>query len=165
LGVETYPDQLEPQDQGAVIWRFLDLSKFCDLIATAEIYFCRADLFADEREGLPPEEYLATFGLHPYDVSDRRQLINHIGSDAQFRQAYYVNCWYLFREETCQMWKEYGTEGVAVTSQYRLLRSALNAMKDRAFIGQVRYGAQHLVGKTANLFRYITTKRSDYAHE
>jgi hypothetical protein len=165
LGVEAYPDQLEPESQDAAIWRFLDPRKFRDLITTAELYFCRVDLFTDEREGLPPEEYLATFGLHPFDLNDRRNLINHIGSDAQFREGFYVNCWYLFREETCQMWREYGAEGVAITSRYSLLKSALNAMNDRAFIGLVRYGAQHLIGKTANVFRYITTKRAKYAHE
>ena len=131
--VETYPEQLEPENQDAVIWRFLDLPKLRDLIETSEIYFCRADLFADEREGLPPEDYLATFGLHPFDVNDRRELINHIGSVAQFREGFYVNCWYLFRGETCQMWKEHGTEGVAITSQYKRLKSALNAMSDRAY--------------------------------
>ena len=51
LPIETYPDQLEPENQDAVIWRFLDLPKLRDLIETSEIYFCRADLFADEREG------------------------------------------------------------------------------------------------------------------
>jgi hypothetical protein len=165
LGIETYPDQLEPENQDATIWRFINMRKFRDLMETAELYFCRADLFPDEREGLPPEEYLATFGLHPLDVNDRRELLNHIGSDAQFREGFYVNCWYLFRDETLQMWKEYGDEGVAITSQYRLLKSALNAMNDRAYIGLVRYGAQHLIGKRANLFRYITTKRIKYAHE
>jgi hypothetical protein len=56
-------------------------------------------------------------------------------------------------------------QGVAITSRYQLLKSALNAMSDRAYIGLVRYGAQHLIGKRANLFRYITTKRNKYAHE
>lgn len=148
-----------------MIWRFINMRKFRDLMTTAELYFCRADLFPDEREGLPPEEYLATFGLNPYDVNDRRELLNHIGSDAQFREGFYVNCWYLFTEETYQMWKEYGNEGVAITSRYQLLKSALNALSDRAYIGLVRYGAQHLIGKRVNLFRYITTKRIKYAHE
>ncbi len=165
LGIETYSGQLEPENQDAVIWRFINMGKFRDLMTTAELYFCRADLFPDEREGLPPEEYLATFGLNPYDVNDRRELLNHIGSDAQFREGFYVNCWYLFREETSQMWKEYGGEGVAITSRYQLLKSALNSLSDRAYIGLVRYGAQHLIGKRVNLFRYITTKRIKYAHE
>lgn len=60
LGIENYPDQLEPE-QAATIWRFINMRKFRDLMETTEFYFCRADLFPDEREGLPPEEYLATF--------------------------------------------------------------------------------------------------------
>lgn len=165
VGIETYPDQLEPANQDAAIWRFINMAKFRDLMGTSELYFCRADLFPDEREGLPPEQYLATFGLHPLDVNDRRELLNHLGSDAQFREGFYVNCWYLFREETLQMWKEYGNEGVAIISSYQLLKSALNTIPDRAYIGLVRYGAKHMIGKRVNLFRYITTKRIKYAHE
>lgn len=166
MSIATYPDQLEPENQDAVICRFLNMRKFRDLITNAELYVCRADLFhRDEREGLPPEEYLATFGLHPLDVNGRRELLNHIGSDAQFREAFYVNCWCLFDEETSQMWNEYGNEGVAVKSRYRLLKSALDALPDPAYIGLVRYGARHMIGKRANIFRYITTKRSEYSHE
>jgi hypothetical protein len=165
LPIESYPDQLEPENTDTVVWRFLDMHKFRDLMTTSELYFCRPDLLSDEREGLPPEEYLATFGLNPFDLNDRRELLDQIGSDAQFREGFYACCWHLFREETCQMWKEYGNEGVAITSRYQLLKSALDTMSDRAFIGLVRYGAKHMLGKPANLFRYITTKRSKYAHE
>jgi hypothetical protein len=42
MAVEAYPDQLEPENQDAVIWRFMDMKKFRDLVATAELYFCRA---------------------------------------------------------------------------------------------------------------------------
>jgi hypothetical protein len=165
LPIESYPDQLEPENTDAVIWRFLNMYKFRDLMATSELYFCRTDLLSDKREGLPPEEYLATFGLNPFDLNDRRELLNHIGSDAQFREGFYANCWHLFREETCRMWKEYGNEGVAITSRYQLLKSALDTLSDRAFIGLVRYSANNMLGKPANQFRYITTKRSEYAHE
>jgi hypothetical protein len=165
LPIESYVGRLDPNTEIAEIWRFLDMRKFRDLMATSELYFCRADLFRDEREGLPPEEYLATFGLHPLDVNDRQELLNQIGSDAQFREDFYVNCWHLFSEETCWMWKEYGSEGVAITSRYELLKSALDAMSDRGYIGVVQYSAKHMLGNRANLFRYITTKRSEYARE
>lgn len=165
MPIESYVDQLEPKNEGAAIWRFLNMDKFRDLFTTSELYFCRADLLSDEREGLPPEEYLATFGLHPLDIRDRQLLFHHIGSDAQFREWFYVSCWHLFHDETCQMWKEYGREGVAITSRYQLLKAALDAMSDRAYIGLVRYDASHMLGNPANEFRYITTKRSEYAHE
>jgi hypothetical protein len=166
VGLETYPDQFEPRKQDVAIWRFMDMQKFRDLMMTGELYFCRADLFKnDEREGLPPEEYLATLGLNPFDVNDRRQLLHTIGSDAQFREGFYVNCWHLFREETCKMWKDFGTEGVAICSRYELLKTALSEVNDRSYLGLVRYGSKHLIGQVWNIFRLITTKRLQYAGE
>lgn len=163
MPIETYVDQIEPENQDVAIWRFMNLEKFTDLIDTRELYFCRADLFHDESEGLPPENYLPSPHLHPLDVLDRRTIDDSIGCVAQFREAFYVNCWHLFREETWTMWENYGADGVAICSRYRLLKSALNAMSDRAFLGLVRYGARHMTGW--NLFRFITTKRADFAGE
>src|SRR5260370_3422757 len=165
MPIETYHDQLEPQDQDAVIWRFMNLEKFRDLFVSGKLYFCRADRFNenDEREGLPPQEFLMRWGKNPLDLRDRRELINHIGSVAEFRENFYVSCWHLFRGETFKMWEKYGKDGVAICSRYELLKTALDAMPDRAFIGLVRYG-YGFMGE-ANLFSYITRKREKYANE
>ena len=137
-----------------MIWRFMKMAKFRDLIETRELYFCRADRFPnDAREGLPPEEYLPVLGLNPFDIHERQQLNHHLGSDAQFCEGFYISSWHLFRQETCNMWKEFGEDGVAICSRYSLLKSALNAMADRAYLGLVRYGSKHLTGW--NLFRFI----------
>jgi len=96
-------------------------------------------------------------------TSDRQTLNHHIGSGAQFRESFYISCWHLFRDETDKMWKEYGTDGVAICSRYRLLKAALDAVADRSFLGLVRYGAKHLRG--FNLFRFIMTKRAAYEDE
>ena len=63
MPISIFPDGLEPADPEAVIWRFLDLKKFRDLITTSELYFRRSDLYSkdpngDQNEGLPPEEYM-----------------------------------------------------------------------------------------------------------
>lgn len=163
MPTEAYVDQIEPKDQETAIWRFMNLKKFRDLMTTSELYFCRADRFADESEGLPPEDYLPISGLNPLDLNDRRQIDDSIGCAAQFREAFYVNCWHLFREETAKMWAEYGKDGVAICSRYGLLKSALNLLPDRAFLGLVRYGSKQLTGW--NVIRFITTKRMNYAAE
>jgi hypothetical protein len=163
MTVEACVDQLEPQNQDAVIWRFMNMKKFENLITTAELYFCRADLFADQSEGLPPEGYYPFPHLNPLDVLDRRQIDDSLGNLAQFREAFYINCWHLFREETCKMWEKYGADGVAICSQYSLLKSALDAVTDRAFLGLVRYGPQGMKGW--NLFRFVFTKRAEFADE
>ena len=102
MPIETYVGQIEPENQDAAIWRFVNMKKFRDFIETQELYFCRADLFPqDESEGLPPDNYKPFPHLNPLDLRDRRQIDDSIGSVAQFREAFYINCWHLFREETC----------------------------------------------------------------
>jgi hypothetical protein len=163
MPIETYVDQLEPENQDAVIWRFMDTRKFHDLMLSGELYFCRADLFSDESEGLAPQEYVPILGLNPFDLNDRRKIVDSIGCLAQFREAFYISCWHLFRDETSKMWEDYGKDGVAIVSRYSALKAALNAMQDRAFLGAMRYGSCHLTGW--NVFRFITTKRLMYAEE
>jgi hypothetical protein len=171
MGLLNYPDQLEPRNQEVEIWRFMKFERLSDLITSGELYFCRSDLFDnDQREDLPPEELLATLGLHPLDVNDRRTLALTIGTLAQNRESFYVSCWHLFREETLRMWQEYGRNGVAICSRYSLLKSTLSKFDDQSYVGLVRYGAQHLVrrqleGQAWNLFRLITHKRVKFAHE
>ena len=141
MAIETYPDQLEPTNPEVVIWRFMKMARFADLMKTGELYFCRADLFNDEHEGLPPEKYLCYWlRLDRRLLRDRRILDNELGYLAQSREHFYISCWHLFREETDKMWNEYGNDGVAICSRYCLLKSAVDAMGDQAFLGLVRYG-------------------------
>src|SRR5579872_1353159 len=112
MPVVPYVNCLEPAED-AVIWRYMDLRKFRDLMASEELYFRRADLFADSTEGLPAEQYaLRVLRLDPYDIHDRVSLNNHLGSLAQHRESYYINCWYLYGEQTLDMWEQYGHDGV-----------------------------------------------------
>src|SRR5215469_15167712 len=117
MAIETYPDQLEHTNPEVVIWRFMKMARFADLMKTAELYFCRADLFNDYHEGLPPEKYICYWlGLNPLLLSDRRALDDHLGNLAQFRETFYISCWHLFCNETDKMWSEYGNDGVAICS-------------------------------------------------
>jgi hypothetical protein len=92
MPVKSYYSQKEPAAD-ALIWRFIDLRKFRDLMASEELYFRRADLFDDETEGLPPEQYVQrVLCLDPLDLNDRRELNNHLGSLAQSREMHYITC-------------------------------------------------------------------------
>jgi hypothetical protein len=162
MPVVPYTNRLEPADD-AVIWRYMDLRKFRDLMASEELYFRRADLFTDKSEGLPPEDYaMRILGLNPYDIRDRGDLNNHLGSLAQHRESYYISCWYLFGQETLDMWEQYGHDGVAVCSRYELLKATLDGLFDEAHLGLVRYGTNHLMN-TFNALEFITTKQAKYS--
>jgi len=164
MPIMPYVNRLEPSED-AVIWRFVDLRKFRDLMASEELYSRRADLFDDKSEGLPPEQYaMRVLGLDPYDVNDRVKLKNHLGFLAQNRESYYISCWHLYRQETLDMWDQYGERGVAVCSRYGLLKSALDGLLDEAHAGLVRYGTAHLAN-TFNTLEFITTKQIQYSQD
>lgn len=161
MPVLPYSNRLEPANDAA-IWRFMDLRKFRDLMASEELYFRRADLFTDKSEGLPPEDYATrVLGLNPYDIRDRAELNHHLGSLAQHRESYYISCWYLYRQETLDMWEQYGHDGVAVCSRYELLNAALDGLLDEAHLGLVQYGTSH-IQRAFNALEFITTKQTKY---
>jgi len=164
MAVEQFTDGIEPQDPDAVIWRFMELWKFRDLLDSGQLYFRRSDKLEDVDEGVPPEEFARqALGLNPYDINDIQKLNHDLGSTAQFRQAFYINCWYLFDHETAAMWSKYGRDGVAIVSRYSLLRAGLDSLADRPHLGLVRYGWQP--GTRWNLLRFITTKQKRFEHE
>lgn len=164
MPVESFTEGIEPDDPEAVIWRFMPFARFRDLVETRELYFRRSDKLDDEHEGLPSAEFARlALNLNRYDINDIQTLNNDLGSTAQFRQAFYINCWHLFKEETAAMWARYGKDGVAVVSRYSLLKAVLHALPDRLHLGLVRYGWQ--LGTRWNLLRFITTKREEYAWE
>jgi hypothetical protein len=165
MSVEQFTDGLEPQDPDAVIWRFMELWKFQDLMTSRELYFCRADLLGDDNEGLPPENIVPDLNLNPLDVRDALTIDHYIGVLAQRRRSSFVNCWYLSTEPTAAMWQDYGSDGLAISSRYSLLKAGLESGKDRGFLGLVHYGASHLKGRSWNVLRFISTKREQFAHE
>jgi hypothetical protein len=164
MPVLPYYSQKEPSSD-AVIWRFLDLCKFRDLMANQELYFRRADLFDDQSEGLPHEQYVRrVLGLDPYEIKDERALNHHLGSLAQSREMYFITCWQLHGEEDLAIWEQYAPKGVAVVSTYSLLKDSLAAMPDDTHIGLIQYGTAHLTNRF-NAMEFITTKQQKYAAE
>jgi hypothetical protein len=164
MSVEQFTEGIEPANLDAAIWRFMPMERFKDLIETGELYFRRSDKLDDEHEGLPPAEFARlALNLNRYDINHIQTLNNDLGSTAQFRQSFYINCWHLFDEETAGMWARYSRDGVAIVSRYSLLKAVLDSLSDRMFLGLVRYGWAQ--GTRWNLLRFITTKREQYAFE
>jgi len=164
MPVTTFIDDPEPTDPRSSIWRYVEFWKLQDIVQSGQLYLCRADKLEDEHEGLPSSEYdERVLNLSSFDLNDIRQRNHHIGSLAQFRQSFYVNCWHLEIGETATMWRRYGKNGVAIVSRYDLLKQVLNPLLDKVMVGLIRYGTEHLTGW--NVIRFITTKREEYSSE
>src|SRR5262245_15625587 len=44
---EPHANLIQPEDNNAYIWRFIDLPKFLDMLVTGSLYFARGDMFEE----------------------------------------------------------------------------------------------------------------------
>jgi hypothetical protein len=164
MPVRCFTNGIEPENQDTEIWRFLTVEKLEKLL-NGELYFRRANLFDDEMEGLPPEDYERMLNLSRYDLNDIQERNAAIGFIACMRQSHYLNCWYLFDEEKVEMWKKFAPNGVAVRSTYARLKAVLEPIteEEHPTLGLVRYGSAHVNRWNTDVF--VSTKKKQYAHE
>ena len=109
-----------------VLRRYLDLSKFIDLLRTQSLYLRRADLFQDKFEGSFTPSLKAAieeaYDVHKTDFSYEK-------FKKELREGVYVNCWSLGVNDNMALWELYGKSdaSVAVTTTVGHLRKELEA--------------------------------------
>ena len=154
-------------DPAISLWRFLDFTKFVDVLERRALFFSRADLLGDPFEGsltAANHEWLVRIcadmkiGLEP--VEQRRALLRRMRSCA------FVSCWHENQHESAAMWRLYArsNEAVAIRTTFGRLRAAWG--RARIECGRVRY-----IDYTAemmpegNIFWPLMHKRRSFGHE
>jgi len=156
MPLEHYPQPgFELLDDSVPIWRFMKMKTFTRFIESGSLYFCRADLFDDEHEGLPLEDYVRHVAAQMGPGTTFENTWENLKQD---RQASFVSCWTL--DESIHMWEKFAPQGAAVKSDCGVLKAGLNAMPARTMVGHVRYSL-HQEG--FNILRFITTQRPEFA--
>lgn len=109
-----------PDEQ--TIFRYMDFSKFMDLLENRYLFFCNADNFEDWFEGEMPEGF---YNSWPIDISTRHKEMSEVFNDI-FKA--YVSCWNTGTVESYALWKIYTKPetGVAIKTNVKNLRKALN---------------------------------------
>lgn len=120
------------------IWRYMELAKFVDLLNRQELYFARADKFADPFEGATTQNDLLVRQLQMLELEEKagnksvKVKFNYQGewitidnlekpSESvrifeRIRKLYFINCWHKSEVESEAMWKLYsqGLHGIAI---------------------------------------------------
>ncbi len=157
MPLESYVECVEPETEVAPIWRFMQYDRFCQMMETQRLYFCRSDLLpGDDREGLPPMDYIREVCAAMGPGHDADYSLQTLKDE---RKAFFVLCWNLFQMETAELWETYAQSGVAICSRYSSLKSLLDSSSDRTYLGRVWYSARP---KRYNILHFITTKRPEY---
>jgi hypothetical protein len=125
-----------PEDPDTVVWKYLDLSKFLDLLLSQKLFMSRSDKFEDQYEG--------TFSEPTYEEIKKIAINNpeFLNYHKTHREKVAISSWHINEYESFAMWQIFtqNSEGLAIQSTIGRLQNAVNAEKNyQQSIGEVNY--------------------------
>lgn len=167
----------QPEDQSAVLWRYMDAEKFESMLNCSRLFMPNARDLGDILEGSAPEGAMASWKrqAEKAENDEARQITEHNSGfmtrmATMLRDNYYVTCWHMNPNENALMWCSYtkndsndSNDSVAIKTTFDCLK---NQLPEYANIGMVRYidySKDDFPSK--NLFQYITHKDLLYISE
>ncbi|MEN2489999.1 hypothetical protein AAYQ05_19510 [Flavobacterium sp. B11] len=125
-----------PDDPDTIVWKYLDLSKFLDLLLSKKLFMSRSDKFEDQYEG--------TFSEPTYEeikklAADNPEFLNYYKTH---REKVAISSWHINEYESFAMWQIFtkNNEGLAIQSTIRRLQKAVKPENNfDQFIGEVNY--------------------------
>lgn len=124
----------------AILRRYLDVSRFLNLLNSKALYLCRGDLFQDKFEGSFTPSLKRNF---EETRSQRNSKISYEEFRKALREGVFVSCWSLGADDNMALWRLYGgvSNSVAITTTVKRLREAMQAFQTpgRHFLRRVKY--------------------------
>lgn len=171
---------IETPDNNQKIWRYIDFSKYVDLLTTSELYFARADKLEDPYDcssmQFLGDTYKQLSSANPWG-KERASQVNTFE-----RLFVYLNCWHMNDVESAALWRLYSEnkyETIAIQTTFEKLDSEIKLKWDRdgISISKVKYnpenagkpidgipGARSFSGVSFG-WECIIYKRPSFAHE
>ena len=150
----------------AVLWRYIDFTKFLSLLQEQALFFARADRLGDPFEGSFSK---ANIALRPTIYNEHHEKFSAQLANFAFQSRRFtlVNCWHESPHESEAMWRLYGSAGgsLAIRSDCKSLVDSL-ADDDDVYIGRVTYvDYNHYFIPESNTFFPYLHKRHSFQHE
>jgi len=125
-----------PEDPETVVWKYLDLSKFLDLLMSDKLFMSRSDKFEDQYEG--------TFSEPTFEEIKKLSIDNpdFLKYYKTHREKVAISSWHINEYESFAMWQIFtqNSEGLAIQSTIgRLQRSLIPEINFKQYIGEVNY--------------------------
>jgi len=125
-----------PQDPDTIVWKYLDLSKFLDLLLSRKLFMSRSDKFEDQYEG--------TFSEPTFEEIKKLSINNpdFLNYYKTHREKVAISSWHINEYESFAMWQIFtqNSEGLAIQSTVKRLQDALVPEKNyKQYIGEVNY--------------------------
>ena len=164
-------DRFKPPSPGAVLWRYMDFTKFVSLLDRKALFFIRADKLGDQLEGTYPKMNVVTRPARYADLPENMRdefVFSQLPYLVQsLRKFILISCWHEGAHESAAMWKLYSREydGIAVKTDFKSFAESL-ACEDQVYVGRIEYiDYDRAFIPEANFFNPYLYKRKSFEHE
>ena len=128
--------RIKPLAPNTMVWKYLDLSKFLDLLLHKQLFMARSDKFEDQYEGTFSEPtFVEIQKLSEHKPEFLEYYKNH-------RKNVVISSWHINDHESFAMWQIFtkSKEGIAIQSTVGKIQKALALELDfEQHIGKVNY--------------------------
>lgn len=158
--IKEHPN-FEKVPNGTIIWQYMCLSKFIDLLREQKLYFNRIDNFKDKAECTLTAIDKKIFR---YDKDAKEYWEKE-------RKRHFISCWVEASHELALMWDTYGKNGVAVKTTVGHLAASMKSDKEHlVYLSRVNYidvqvESSQKPGTLINVLKVPLTKRNYYSQE
>lgn len=131
-----YHEQIAQPDDDTIVWKYMDLSKFLDMLLCRQLFMSRSDKFEDQYEGTFSEP---TFEEIKKISENNPEFLDYYKSH---RKNVVISSWHINEHESYAMWQIFtkNNEGLAIQSTIGRLKAALQPEERYVqHIGKVRY--------------------------
>ena len=165
-----------PPPLDAVLWRYMDFTKYVSILEKQALFFARSDKLQDPFEGsyskvnevLLPLRMQRAFGKQESSEDQIKQWTNEWSNAMKGnRQSVLINCWHQNPYESAAMWKLYSREedGVAIKTDFNSFKTSF-ACSQFIYIGSVSYvDYESFFIPDGNIFFPFLHKRKSFEHE
>lgn len=125
-----------PENPDTIIWKYMDLSKFLDILISGKMFMSRSDKFEDQYEGTFSEP---TFEEIKKISENNPKFLDYYKAH---RENVVISSWHTNEYESFAMWQIFtkNNEGLAIQSTIGNLKEALHIEKQtQQYIGEVNY--------------------------
>ncbi len=158
----------KPPPDNAVLWRYMDFTKFVSLLETNQLFFARADKLGDPFEGSFSRGNIERRPMLYSDLENPEDVFTTIGWYVrELRRFTLISCWHENSSESAGMWKLYSreTDGIAIKTDFNSFKQSLKN-SEHVSVGQVQYVdyGQAFIPENNGLAPFLH-KRQDFNHE
>ena len=158
-----------------ILWRYMSLEKFIDLIASNELFFTNASKLTDKYEGTIPKKTYDAFkkqlthqNITEEEMNLQLGLLKHQADS--FRELTLVNCWTMNPYESYALWKIYlggSRGGVAIRTTASKIKESFQLggeeYDEDIFFSKIEYS--DYIDDPNSRFLWITRKNKFYEFE